>query len=156
MIKVVLGAGPHYQTGEGIILVDKIKEWATPGYACDFMEGPLPFEDNSVDYVEAYNILEHIEGLANYRRLMEEVNRILKVGGKFDIKVPHKDHPAAFATHDHVRFFIDLSFNDFTIQNPWKDQQGIKTNFDYDLKKTYMDKNNGIPEQIHVILKKVE
>lgn len=154
-MRVILGPGPQYLREEGTILVDKIAEWATDGYVCDFMEGPLPFKDGTVDYVEAFNILEHVEGLKNYRRLMEEVNRILKVGGKFDIKVPHKDHPSAYATHDHVRFFIDFSFNDFTVNNPWLEEQGIKTRFDYDLRTTYADKVSGVPEQIHVILKKV-
>lgn len=49
-----------------------------PEYAIDFEKDRLPFEDNSVDNVLAFNLLEHI---FNHQFLVSEIFRVLKPGG---------------------------------------------------------------------------
>lgn len=59
----------------------------------------LPFDDNSVDYLLAEHVLEHITAHEGFR-FMQEISRVLKPGGVVKIIVPdlakiyaHKDHP---------------------------------------------------------------
>ncbi len=61
----------------------------------------LPFEDNSIDYVLAEHILEHIgEG---YFKLLQELYRICKPGAFLDIKVPHPNHEVYLNDPTHKR-----------------------------------------------------
>jgi SAM-dependent methyltransferase len=55
-------------------------------HQCD---GPLlPFADACFDHVTCIEVLEHIPQ-ANRRATLEEVQRVLKPGGKFILRVPH-------------------------------------------------------------------
>ena len=47
----------------------------------------LPFESNSFDFLYTMGTIEHI---AEYQAAVDEVHRVLKVGGKTIIGVPHK------------------------------------------------------------------
>lgn len=47
----------------------------------------LPFESNSLDFVYTMGTIEHID---EYEKALQEIQRILKVGGKTIIGVPHK------------------------------------------------------------------
>ena len=76
MKKINLGSGDDYK--EGFINVDnsphvkKDIEWNLNKY-------PYPFEDNSIDYIYAFGIIEHLD---NLKQLMEEMHRILKPNSK--------------------------------------------------------------------------
>ena len=70
-----------------------------PDLLADF-EAPLPLRDGSVDRVMLLNVLEHIY---EHRRLLAELRRVLKPGGKMYVYVPffivvHR-HP-----HDFYRY----------------------------------------------------
>jgi len=54
-------------------------------------EYPLPFDDNSVDYVFSSHLLEHLFH-EDALRLLEEIHRILKPGGWVRICVPDLVH----------------------------------------------------------------
>lgn len=47
---------------------------------------PIPFDDNSFDYVVSFQVIEHIR---NDREFVKEVHRVLKVGGKFIVTTPN-------------------------------------------------------------------
>ena len=55
------------------------------------LESDLNIDDKTYDTVIMFNVLEHVE---NYEKLISEIFRILKPGGKFEIFVPfmHRYH----------------------------------------------------------------
>ena len=75
----------------------------------DFDRHGLPFHDNSVVYVRAYDILEHMRDL---QFVVNEVWRVLKHGGLFKIKCPSANSLGAWGNPDHVRVL-----NTYTIQH---------------------------------------
>ena len=48
---------------------------------------PLPFEDETFDYVVSFQVIEHIK---RDRLFVEEVMRVLRPGGKFIVSTPNK------------------------------------------------------------------
>lgn len=48
---------------------------------------PLPFEDEMFDYVVSFQVIEHIK---HDKRLVSEVMRVLRPGGKFIVSTPNK------------------------------------------------------------------
>ena len=152
MSRLIIGPGKGHERKEGDVFLDMNPLWAE--VVCDIEESPLPFDDNEFDSIEILNVLEHIDKKGNYQRVINEIYRVLKPEGTVWIKVPYYLHIDAVATHDHCRFFCDHSFNDFTIHNPTREEQGIKVKFDYVLKHTLPD-SNGNPCQVEVILKKL-
>lgn len=56
----------------------------------EFKEGvvpPLPFVDESFDYVVSFQVIEHIK---RDKELAREVHRVLKKGGKFIVSTPNR------------------------------------------------------------------
>ena len=56
----------------------------------DFLNNPLPFEDNSVDVILSIDSLEH--WYRGVRELMAEIRRVTRVGAKMMIVVPNAAH----------------------------------------------------------------
>ncbi|MGB0590660.1 MAG: methyltransferase domain-containing protein [Myxococcota bacterium] len=56
----------------------------------DFLNHPLPFEDNSVDVILSIDSLEH--WYRGVRELMAEIKRVTRVGAKMMIVVPNAAH----------------------------------------------------------------
>lgn len=74
------------------VTIDKYRSEATkslPANAsfCETKVPPLPFEDESFDFVVSFQVIEHI---ANDRRFVEEVRRVLRPGGKFIVSTPNR------------------------------------------------------------------
>src|SRR3990167_7044771 len=93
--KLNLGCGEDKKVG--YINVD----WSSlvsPDVAHDLNKVPYPFEDSSIDRIEAFNVLEHLE---KPFVLMKEFHRILKRGGELNIKVPHFSRGFTHAEHEH-------------------------------------------------------
>ncbi|MGR3310677.1 MAG: class I SAM-dependent methyltransferase [Candidatus Brocadiales bacterium] len=67
----------------------------------------LPFDDNSVDELYTSHFLEHCHNLVF---VMNEIHRVLKLGGRATILVPNIMHSGAFRDPTHVRFFNVESF----------------------------------------------
>jgi len=63
--------------------------------------------DDSVGEVHTAHVLEHVTNLVG---LMEELHRVVRPGGRIDIRVPHFSNPYHYSDPTHVRFFGAFSF----------------------------------------------
>ncbi|MBE2217516.1 MAG: class I SAM-dependent methyltransferase [Ignavibacteria bacterium] len=54
----------------------------------------IPFEDNSVSLITANMVVEHI---VNIDRVLREIKRVLKPGGKFIFRTTNRNYPTLFA-----------------------------------------------------------
>lgn len=97
--KLNLGCGknlmPEY------INVDK---FGKPDIVCDLEEFPWPWEDNSIDEIVMFHVLEHLgETSEIYLKIFMEMYRILKPGALVRIAVPHPRHDDFINDPTHVR-----------------------------------------------------
>ena len=76
---------------------------------------PYPFDTNSVDKVYIDNCLEHLNSPLD---VMEELHRILKVGGELKVIVPYFRSPSAFHDPTHKTFYTTLSFSYYDPDHP--------------------------------------
>jgi SAM-dependent methyltransferase len=72
---------------------------------------PYPFENDSVNEIHMYHVLEHLHSPLEK---LEELNRILKPKGILHIRVPHFSSMGAFSDITHVRPFGYASFDCFS------------------------------------------
>ena len=71
----------------------------------DMSEEPLPFEDDSLDAVYAYEVFEH---LTNPHRMFFEVRRCLKVDGLFFFSVPSQEIDMGYGPCRHTFVYPGL------------------------------------------------
>ena len=95
----------------------------------------IPFNDNTFDKVRCHNVLEHIKQ-EDYIFVWNEVYRVLKPGGIFEIEVPRWDKVSSVQDPTHVRFFVPESFQYFcddgsgkTAFNGLSESYGVRTLF---------------------------
>jgi len=81
----------------------------------DLNSFPYPFKKSSIDKVYLDNCLEHLE---NPLKVMEEIHRILKVGGMVKIIAPYFRSPSAFHDPTHKTFYTVESFSYFDPNHP--------------------------------------
>ncbi len=93
--KLNLGCGEDHKVG--YINVDW-SQLARPDVVHDLNAAPYPFKDNSVDLIEAFHVLEHLD---KPFVIMKEFHRMLKVGGTLHVKVPHFSRGFTHAEHSH-------------------------------------------------------
>lgn len=87
----------------------------------DLNKIPLPFTDNSFDYILCIDVLEHI----NYFPLMNELYRILKKNGILMIKVPHFTSRSNYADPTHINMFSSNTFHYFINQKNFAYERNI-------------------------------
>lgn len=93
--KLNLGCGEDHK--DGYINLD----WsplAKPDVVHDLNSLPYPFEANSLDLIEAFHVLEHLD---KPFLVMKEFHRTLKIGGVLHVKVPHFSRGFTHAEHAH-------------------------------------------------------
>ena len=134
-----LGAGfkpQNHFLADSCIGID-LNESHENGIICvDIGNEPLPFEDNSITYITAYDLLEHIPRISIDRKnpfifCMNEIYRVLKPGGIFLSSTPIFPYLGAFQdpthtnimTRDTFRMYFSCDKED--IANAY----GINTNF---------------------------
>lgn len=103
IVCIDLGCGTH--KAEGFIGVDIVAGDRVDVIAN--LNGRFPFPDNSVDFIKAHDIIEH---LPNRVHTMNELWRILKPDAIVDISVPSTDGRGAFQDPTHVSFWNANSF----------------------------------------------
>jgi len=101
MIKLNLGCWRYKK--KGYINIDINKDFS-PDIVHDLNIFPYPFDDNSVDEIYMYHILEHLE---NPMEVIRECRRILKFGCKLIIIVPHFSRDA-FYQHRGAKYSIQF------------------------------------------------
>ena len=79
----------------------------SPDIVWDLNKTPLPFEDESFDFIIANHIMEHID---NWWGAFEEFARILKPNGTLEIWVPGGGSDAIMGYRDHVVEINNCSF----------------------------------------------
>ncbi|MFZ1970831.1 MAG: methyltransferase domain-containing protein [Candidatus Nanoarchaeia archaeon] len=72
------------------------------------LEKKLPFKDDSVDEIIAYHVIEHVW---NIIPLINEMHRVVKKGGRIDIRVPYYSSSAAASDLTHLHPFSFTSFD---------------------------------------------
>ncbi|MFA6014052.1 MAG: class I SAM-dependent methyltransferase [Gallionellaceae bacterium] len=103
----------------------------------DLVIEPIPYEDDFFEYVTAHDFLEHIPRLlyAPDRRypfveLMNEIYRVLKMGGIFLSFTPAYPHGEAFRDPTHVNIISEQTFFAyFDDVNRWASMYGFKGSF---------------------------
>ncbi len=77
----------------------------------DLNQYPWPFEVGTFDEVHILDVLEHLDQPI---RAMEEIYRVLKLGGEIYIRVVPWNHYYAFSDPTHKWFFAEKYFDFFT------------------------------------------
>ena len=85
--------------------------------SADLVIEPIPFADESFEYVSAYDFLEHIPRVVYtparrnpFIELMNEIHRVLKTGGLFLSFTPAYPNPEAFQDPTHVNIITENTF----------------------------------------------
>lgn len=100
-IKLNLGCGKVQMVGYINIDIDPS---LNPDIILDIGHQPLPFEDNSVDAVRAFDVLEHVN-MGCQIFVIDEIYRVLKPAGQFEHFTPSTDGRGAFQDPTHRSFW---------------------------------------------------
>jgi SAM-dependent methyltransferase len=152
LICIDLGCGTH--KAEGFIGVDVVAADGVDVIAN--LNGYFPFPDNSVDFIKAHDIIEH---LPDRIHTMNEIWRILKPDGIVDISVPSTDGRGAFQDPTHVSFWNINSFMYYCQEFPpylagCQSHYGFKGEFSI---VSIDEKNSGNQViQVHAVLKAIK
>jgi SAM-dependent methyltransferase len=68
----------------------------------DLNEFPYPFEDDSFDQVLMQDVLEH---LREPIRVMDELHRVCRPGGRIQLRTPHFSSMLAYSDPTHTHYF---------------------------------------------------
>lgn len=149
--KIDLGAGTNPK--EGYIGLDIIP---LADIQCD-ITGGLPFEDNSIDAIYSQDFLEHIPQ-DKVITVMNEIWRVLKVGGQMEHWIPNAGSRNYFASPSHLSHWNIRTFEFFEDgnrrRNVDKHFAGIKAKFKTIINKevNFQDEYGvQIPQSIHYI-----
>lgn len=88
----------------------------------DGMQDDIPAEQNSVGALYAFHFLEHLSG-ERVIHMLREAERVLVVGGIFNIVVPHRLGALAYQDLDHKSFFTDETWRNL-FDNPYYKKHG--------------------------------
>jgi len=144
-VKINLGCGNKKL--DGYTNID-IQERVNPDIVCDVLKG-LPYENNSVDEVRAWDFLEHIK-IGKTIGVIEEIWRVLKPGGKFESFTPDAEYgQGAFQDPTHVSFWVEDSWLYFSVP-VYRDLYDIKASFKIEMRRINTDPMRRI-FHIHVV-----
>ncbi|MFZ2956804.1 MAG: methyltransferase domain-containing protein [Candidatus Ozemobacteraceae bacterium] len=132
------GTNPRNPFNADEIFGIDVREDLELGIKCaDLVVEPIPFEDDSFEYVSAYDFLEHIPRIVYvpkrrnaFVELMNEIHRVLKIGGLFLSFTPAYPHAEAFQDPTHVNIITEMTFRAyFDNVNRWASNYGFKGAF---------------------------
>lgn len=103
---VVLELGCGKNKRAGAIGIDRV-DLPEVDIVADVEEGLDFLPDGSVDEIYARSFFEHIQ---DFEKLMSEIVRVLKKGGRVFVFVPHFSNPYYYSDPTHKRFFGLYSF----------------------------------------------
>ncbi|MBS0354538.1 MAG: methyltransferase domain-containing protein [Proteobacteria bacterium] len=135
-----LGCGPQPKNpfnAEELYGIDVLEDLESNIRCADLVVEPIPFEDEFFEYVTAHDFIEHVPRLIyaparrnSFIELMNEVYRVLKVGGLFLSLTPAYPNGVAFRDPTHVNIITDETFPlYFDDVNRWAATYGFKGAF---------------------------
>jgi predicted SAM-dependent methyltransferase len=119
-MRLNLGCGSSHF--DGYLNVDK-EASCNPDKVQDLEVFPWDFEDDSVDKISMYHVLEHLgETSTVYLKIIKELYRICKSGAVIDIKVPHPRHDDFITDPTHVRAIMPSQFQMYSkrVNKEWR------------------------------------
>lgn len=132
-MKINIGGG--FKRYNGFLNLDA-DPLTSPDFLVKLGVDMLPFDDNSVDEVRAYHILEHIGD--GFFQLMKEIYRVCKDTAIIDIQVPHHRSEVFYGDPSHVRFvtidnmrLFSKKYNQWHIEQ-WNSSSGFGLPLDVD------------------------
>jgi len=133
-----LGCGPAIKNpfnADELFGIDVREDLDRNIFKADLVIEPIPFPDEFFDYLTAHDFLEHIPRLIYnptrrlpFIELMNEIYRVLKVGGKFLSFTPMYPHAGAFWDPTHVNIMTEHTLAFYFVQN-WAAGYGWKGAF---------------------------
>jgi len=90
---------------------------------------PWPWLDASFDYVLASHVMEHVHKVFE---AMDEIWRILAIGGVVEVRVPHYKSENAFTDPTHVHFFTPKTLDYCVASTPLGSYLSYYTKHKYD------------------------
>ncbi|GAG95474.1 unnamed protein product, partial [marine sediment metagenome] len=82
IIKLNLGSAREKKEGFiGLDIMDRGQE-----HICDFEKDPLPFKDETVDFILSKHVFEHLRDVKN---ILNECWRVLKRNQRMEVRVPY-------------------------------------------------------------------
>jgi predicted O-linked N-acetylglucosamine transferase (SPINDLY family)/SAM-dependent methyltransferase len=135
-----LGCGPQPKnpfSADEVFGIDVRDDLEVNIRRADLAIEPIPFDDDSFEYVSAYDFLEHVPRVLYvptrrnaFVELMNEIYRVLKMGGLFLSFTPAYPQPAAFQDPTHINIITDQTFPlYFDNVNRWSVGYGFKGAF---------------------------
>jgi len=112
-LKINLGCGQKYLPG--YLNCDVVPHIKADRYF-DLNRFPYPLESDGADEIFMDNVIEHLDDVI---KVMEELHRILKVGGRLRILVPYAKTDWALQDPTHKHFFTEQTFNYFVADHPY-------------------------------------
>ena len=91
----------------------------------DLNSYPWPWDDNSFDTILMEDVLEHLD---NVVPAIEELHRILCIGGEVIIRVPYWNHACAYIDPTHKRGFHEQTFHFFDVNSPYFQERSYYSN----------------------------
>ena len=145
MIKLNLGCG--FRPIKDFINIDNRPE-VNPDLIWDITDG-LPYKDNEIDGVRAWDLLEHIP-IGKTVGVIEEIWRVLKHGEQFESLTPDAENgQGAFQDPTHLSFWVENSWLYFS-HPAYRKLHGIKANFQImEMKRIETDKQARV-HHLHV------
>lgn len=133
------GSFPRNPFGADLVHgVDIREDAAAHVVKADLVLEPIPFPDDSFEYVTAHDFIEHIPRIVyaparrnSFIELMNEIYRVLKPGGSFLSLTPAYPHPEVFRDPTHVNIITEETFPYyFDAQRCWARMYGFKGAFE--------------------------
>lgn len=112
-VAIELGCGANKRHGDAIG-IDAL-DYPCVDVVGDVYEVLARLPTGSVDRVYSYHFIEHVESVS---RLLEELARVVKVGGEIEFIAPHFSNPHFYSDPTHSNFFGLYTFSYFSTGSP--------------------------------------
>lgn len=129
VVRLDLGCGPNKQAG--FVGVDALSFDGKVDVIHDLRVGPWPWEDNSVDEVHCSHFIEHLTNFNDkWERVLffNELERILKPGGKATLIFPHWCSNRFYGDPTHKESLSEMSF--YYLSKEWRKANAPHCDFD--------------------------
>jgi len=94
--------------------------------SCNLATDPIPEEDESVNFITAYDFIEHIPRILladttifPFIRLMSEIHRVLKPSGLFFARTPYYPTSEVFQDPTHINYITNNTFPYYFCWHPY-------------------------------------